>query len=534
MLAACGGGSSSDDTNIQASVFAGNDIEVVEKSAFTLLAKGSPADGVFTWQRVSGPLMDVFPVDGAEQTITAPDVKLDSELVLRVTYKTDNGAVVSDDLSVFITSNNQLPVAAITQTAPENLISTYNDIVTLSAVDSFDLDENGRIVSYLWRLLTNVDLDVDSYDNQTLSFTHPLLEHNTNLVWSLTVTDDEGGSSSSEFQMTLNKAATLVIADAGDDKNVEEFDEVILDATNSKVIGDTYQCKWQQLTGKIQTLNANQCVTSFNASDVDLNTALGFEVTVTDVKGRSASDAVFVNVSPKALGLINDTGIGECYNNTQKINCGSADFPKQDAELGRDNFANFLAKTGKGNLAFDYTKLNEFADELADDASHFSCVRDNTTGLVWEVKSPISGVVPATTLRDVQNHYIWQGAENSGDVTGTANTSCPSNQDCGLQTYVDEVNASNFCGGSNWRVPNYSELLGLIDYAKQGQGMMLDKAFFPNAPAPEVLGHLRYWTSQTAVDGTGLTQAYTIDMLDGNDTAYPKSNKAYVRLVRNR
>ncbi|WP_259395956.1 DUF1566 domain-containing protein, partial [Pseudoalteromonas sp. SR45-5] len=39
---------------------------------------------------------------------------------------------------------------------------------------------------------------------------------------------------------------------------------------------------------------------------------------------------------------------------------------------------------------------------------------------------------------------------------------------------------------------------------------------------------------QTAADGTSLSQAYIIDMSDGNDLAYPKENTAYVRLVRSR
>ena len=63
---------------------------------------------------------------------------------------------------------------------------------------------------------------------------------------------------------------------------------------------------------------------------------------------------------------------------------------------------------------------------------------------------------------------------------------------------------------------------------------MIDTAFFPNTPSTNTEGHLRYWTSQTAVDGASLSQAYTIDMMDGNDLAYPKDNAAYVRLVRNR
>ena len=540
LLVACGGGGSSDDgDNTQASVFAGNDLQIIEKTDFTITAKGSPTEGTFTWQRVSGPIVDGFPLDGAVQTITAPDVKADSELVLKVSYQTTGGGLVHDDISIFITSNNQLPQAVITQTAPQVLPSVYNDTVTLSAADSTDPDTNGQINSYLWQLISGPALNINSFTNSTLSFSHPLLENHTNLKWSLTVTDDEGGESTSEYDMTLNKTAQVVIANAGADQQVNEFDKVTLDASNSAAATSTYKCDWQQLTGKAETLtNSNQCITTFYASDIDTNATLSFEVMVTDSKGRTANDSVFVDVAPKALGLINDTGVGECYNNTQRINCVSKDFPNQDAELGRDSFANRLAKVGQGNLAFDYTKLNEFADEVADDAQNFSCIRDNVTGLVWEVKSPVSGVVPNTTLRDGQNHYTWYLTESAipqvGGARGAANSSCPSNTDCGLQSYIQEVNALDFCGGTNWRVPTYTELLSLVDYGKQGQNVLIDKSIFPNTPAVSLLGHLRYWTSQTAVDGTSLSQAYIIDMSDGNDLAYPKGNIAYVRLVRSR
>ena len=117
-LSACGGGGGSSETPLAATVNAGLDQQIIEKSEFTVSAKGSPTDGTFTWQRVSGPVIEGFPAKGAEQTLTAPDIKLDSELILRVNYQTTDGQLVSDEVSIFITSNNQLPVAVITQIAP--------------------------------------------------------------------------------------------------------------------------------------------------------------------------------------------------------------------------------------------------------------------------------------------------------------------------------------------------------------------------------------------------------------------------------
>ena len=133
-----------------------------------------------------------------------------------------------------------------------------------------------------------------------LSFSHPLLESNINLSWKLTITDDEGGQASTQYDMTLNKTNELVDANAGADQNVEEFEEVTLDATNSETVTDTYQCKWQQLTGNSETLsNSDQCTTTFFASDVDTESTLSFEVTITDSKGRTDTDSLFVDVKEK-------------------------------------------------------------------------------------------------------------------------------------------------------------------------------------------------------------------------------------------
>ncbi|MEI5617085.1 DUF1566 domain-containing protein, partial [Streptomyces brasiliscabiei] len=86
-----------------------------------------------------------------------------------------------------------------------------------------------------------------------------------------------------------------------------------------------------------------------------------------------------------------------------------------------------------------------------------------------------------------------------GSVLGTANSTCSNNGNCNLQEYVNEVNALDYCGGSNWRVPTYTELLTLLNYGKHGQSILLDENYFPNTPNSNLLADgLIYWTSQTA------------------------------------
>ncbi len=539
VLTACGGGGGGNDNPVvAASVFAGDDQRIIEKSEFTIEAKGSPADGTFTWQRVSGPIIAGFPLTGALQTITAPDIKANSELLLRVSYQTTDGQLVSDDLLIEIESNNQLPQVIVTQTAPETLPSDYKDIITLSGASSVDPDENGQINSYNWQQITGPTLAVDSNSNATISFTHPLLDTNTQITWLLTVVDDEGGESSSQYSHTLNKTSEVIIANAGIDQSVIELEKVTLDATDSETVTDTFKCYWQQTAGTAVLDNQQQCITSFTAPATEAVNTHTFEVTVTDSKGRTDKDSVDIVVNSKPLGLINDTGMSKCYNNTQEIACTSPDFPRQDASVGRDSgVGSHIEKVGKGEQAFDFTKLNQFADELLDSAANFSCIRDNVTGLIWEVKSPNTGTLPNTALREGQNHYTWyltsEDGVQTGSSLGTPNSTCPSNNNCNLQVYVNEVNALDYCGGTNWRVPSYTELLTLLNYGKHGQSILLDENYFPNTPNSNLLADgLIYWTSQTAVDGTSLSQAYIFDMSDGNDLAYPKSDTAFVRLVR--
>ena len=545
LLLGCGGGGSDSNDRVEnASVNAGADFGVEEKADFTLSAVGSPSGGTFTWQVIEGPNMKGFPQEGQELSLTAPDVKADTSATLKVEYLAPSGVLVSDTVNIAIGSRNQLPLPLIEKIAPDRDVLQYKDEVTLSAESSTDPDENGKIIEYAWQQVSGPSLTFERNDQVTLSFIHPLLSANETARFKLTLTDDEGGESSTEFSLTLYKNAQVVFADAGEDIKVIEFDKGQLDASGSLSSTRDYSCLWEQLERPKTQLDdlisdANLCQTTFTAPDVDIASLLKFQVTVTEPGGFTDKDSMEVSVQRRAVGEnLNDTGQQRCFNSEAVIDCENETFPRQDAELGRDSFVLNEGKTGSGLAAFDFTKLDENARPILDSStSNFSCVKDNNTGLIWEVKQANSAIPPNAPLRDTRNTYTWYLTNYPNGTPGTDISSCSSSVRCDTQIYINEVNATNYCGGRNWRLPTFIEMIGLFNYGEvAGGSYVLDPTYFPNIANPNWTGSSFYWTSQPSIEGasdnTNLIEAYAFDMLTGETVELEQDNKAYIRLVR--
>lgn len=101
-----------------------------------------------------------------------------------------------------------------------------------------------------------------------------------------------------------------------------------------------------------------------------------------------------------------------------------------------------LLKSGRGKAGFDFTRLNANGDEQDGSADSWSCVRDNVTGLVWEVKADDG------SFQDGGFTYSWYSEEVNGgfegDETG-ANATCLLTN-CNTSAYVAAVNAQGLCG----------------------------------------------------------------------------------------
>ncbi|HNA22009.1 MAG TPA: DUF1566 domain-containing protein, partial [Agitococcus sp.] len=175
-----------------------------------------------------------------------------------------------------------------------------------------------------------------------------------------------------------------------------------------------------------------------------------------------------------------------------------------------------LAKTGAGDAGFDFTKISATGLPLPASATEWSCVQDNHTGLMWEVKTDDGG------LRDKDNYYTWYNtnAATNGSYAGTENGG--KNTQAFVQAVNAQDNGQGLCGHSNWRLPTKQELHSIVNYGKYNPA--IDTAYFPNTV------NSWYWSSSPVAYNSYL--AWIVNFGYGYDYFNHKYYNYYVRLVR--
>jgi hypothetical protein len=197
--------------------------------------------------------------------------------------------------------------------------------------------------------------------------------------------------------------------------------------------------------------------------------------------------------------------------------------PRQDARYGRDAAAaaGKLTKVGGGEAGFDFTALNASGQPTppGSGATPHPCVRDNVTGLVWEVKTADGG------LRDQKWTYTWyDSVHNYGGNAGTASGgSCQTAGRCDTEKYVADVNAAGLCGFHDWRMPTRQELLGIVHMGRTSP--TIDPIYFPNTSASSA-----FWSGSPNVGDSKL--AWDVNFYYGRTYANVQSYDNHVRLVR--
>lgn len=172
--------------------------------------------------------------------------------------------------------------------------------------------------------------------------------------------------------------------------------------------------------------------------------------------------------------------------------------------------------------ARSYTKLGQNGTPLSDTATEadgWIMTRDNVTGLFWEVKRNQDGTKNYTDPRDADNTCTWYdiNTDTNGGYVGIPGDGTDT------EDFINALNAQNFGGFSDWRMPTVRELSSLVNSGTYNPAV--DGAWFPHTRSD------RYWSSTAS----GLSTAWYVHFSSGavtGDYVSDKSNSYYVRAVR--
>jgi hypothetical protein len=215
---------------------------------------------------------------------------------------------------------------------------------------------------------------------------------------------------------------------------------------------------------------------------------------------------------------LNDTGItwGGNYSSGNNSTCIGETITQQDCSHGRDAraAAGTLTKVGGGAAGFDFTKLDRNGNSLSASATNHRCVRDNHTGLMWEVKTDDGGI------HDRDNTYRWGG--KTALVTQQARDDGWGGFYNDWDTLVDGSNSESLCGFNDWRVPTLKELMTIS--RKGVRNPSIDSNYFPNTRSS------KYWSSSPYAGSS--SNAWLVYFNYGNGSNANRNNSNAVRLVR--
>lgn len=221
------------------------------------------------------------------------------------------------------------------------------------------------------------------------------------------------------------------------------------------------------------------------------------------------NDTGLTRAGLQPIGVFQDCSVGPLTN-------------QQDCSHGRDvtHYDN-----SDGLAGFSFTKLDANGDSLPASATQWSCVQDNVTGLIWEVKSDDGGI------HDKDNTYRWGGKTVLSSGLGIYYDD--------WDVLLDGSNNEALCGFTDWRVPLPEELLDITSYRVGQNGYRslaaIDLDFFPNTHPVDNYPAKSYWSARGYADFGNFREILAKVVTTAGEVERRFRNSehdVYVRLVR--
>ena len=310
-------------------MIAGGNRSVATGTPVTLDGSGSTFDSratvTYGWTRTGGTGMATVALTGedtARLSFTADALTNSAEDVTHeftLTVTDNKGGRSTATVTITVTSG------FVAYAGPDQTI-TSNFPVVLDGSGSRGDSNGGPVASYAWKRTggTSTESVMLNNSNEAMpSFTADSLERgaeDVTHVFTLTVTDSMGRTSTDMVTITIISQFALPNADAGDDRTVSSGTTVKLDGSGTTVDRrSSVAYTWIRSGGdgaSVTLSNTNVEQPTFTAvileADAD-DVTLEFTLTVTDSKGKSDSDTVTITVTDPFDAPVANAGVDREY-----------------------------------------------------------------------------------------------------------------------------------------------------------------------------------------------------------------------------
>ena len=488
--------------------------------------------------------------NATSSSYTTPDTSMaDDGTKFSVVVSNSAGSVTSNEAKLGVSATAVKPAIA-TQPAHQSVITgeTATFTVTASGTAPF---------TYQWKKNgANIpSATSDSYTTPATSIA------DSGLAYSVVVTNSAGTVTSKDATLTVTATAEKpAITTQPEAQTVTEGQSATFSVTAT---GTSPGYQWKK-NGTVIDGATSSSYTTPATSSAD-NTAV-FSVVVTNSAGSVTSSGAALTVNAAAVAptittqpaaaldvapgntatfTVTATGTTLSYQwkkgGTDIPGATSSSYAISNTTSANDGVYSVVVTNSAGSVTSSNATLTVSKYSLVANASggfydRTECVKDNSTGLIWEGKtasgdragnSRYSNYVDSTTaLQNPVGNALTQVQIDAGSNS------------IGYQKTV--VNAgSGLCGFTNWRLPTKDELLGIVDSTSTATycppaipgnptpactPIKIDVSWFPNTTNGQ------YWTSTTAssvADGTTFSMEFGSSYM-----GVPRSSEKNVRLVR--